>query len=215
MTLPFRAFLVTSAGTFSGIVAADHASRRFEELRNQSTVNYQEERRARRESELAEMSAMDKVMEFGRKERYKIVFGSWVASIAGSWALVNRDKYMTAAQKIVQARVYAQGFTLLVLIATAAFEISDSKSESGRYETVKVLDENDPEHKRLIEKKIHKERYEGEDLWMDMVKAEEDRLKERDAAVKEKEERDAKKKKAEEKKKSEEKKEKKDEEKKE
>ncbi len=29
-----------------------------------------------------------------------------------------------------------------------------------------VLDPNDPEHKKLIEKKIHHEDYEGQDLWM-------------------------------------------------
>jgi hypothetical protein len=56
-----------------------------------------------------------------------------------------------------------------------------------------VVDPNDPEHKRLIEKKIHKEEYEGQDLWkgrlnmrfckrmklirvIDMVAAEERRL---------------------------------------
>ena len=28
-----------------------------------------------------------------------------------------------------------------------------------------VVDPDDPEHKHLIEKKIHKEEYEGQDLW--------------------------------------------------
>ena len=35
---------------------------------------------------------------------------------------------------------------------------------------MKVLDPNDPEHKHLIEKKVHKERYAGEDQWRGMSK---------------------------------------------
>jgi hypothetical protein len=30
---------------------------------------------------------------------------------------------------------------------------------------VMILDPNDPEHKHMIEKRIHHEAYEGEDLW--------------------------------------------------
>ena len=79
--------------------------------------------------------------------------------------LVGRNPYLTKAQKLVQARVYAQGLTLAVLVATAAFEVGDANKGRGRWETVKILDPNDPEHKHLIEKRIHHEAYEGEDLW--------------------------------------------------
>ena len=33
---------------------------------------------------------------------------------------------------------------------------------------MKILDPNDPEHKHIIEKRIHHEAYEGEDLWRGM-----------------------------------------------
>ena len=72
---------------------------------------------------------------------------------------------MTTAQKLVQARVYAQGLTVAVLIATAAFEISDNNKGTGRWETVKVLDPDDPTHSHLIEKQVHHESYQGEDQW--------------------------------------------------
>ena len=65
-----------------------------------------------------------------------------------------------------------------------ALETADAKSGSGRWETIKIIDPNDPEHKNLIEKRIHKEEYEGQDLWMDMVAAEERRLKARKEAEK-------------------------------
>ena len=80
-------------------------------------------------------------------------------------ALVGRNPYLTTSQKIVQARVYAQGLTLAVLVATAAFEIGDKNQGEGRWETVKILDPDDPEHKHMINKRIHHESYAGEDLW--------------------------------------------------
>jgi hypothetical protein len=82
-----------------------------------------------------------------------------------AFGMVSRNKYLTGAQKLVQARVYAQGLTLAVLIASAAFEVGDASKGKGRWETVKVLDPDDPEHKHMIEKRIHHEAYQGEDLW--------------------------------------------------
>lgn len=107
--------------------------------------------------------------------------------------LVGRNPYLTGQQKLVQARVYAQGLTMAVVIASLAFETTDAGRGKGRWETVKVLDPNDPEHKHVIEKKIHHERYAGEDQWRDMVEAEEERIKSREQAVKEAEESDKKK----------------------
>jgi hypothetical protein len=131
------------------------------------------------------MSWTERAMDFGRKERYKIVGGSWLASMITAFAIVNRNKYLTGPQKLVQARVYAQFLTLGVLVASAAFEISDSKNDEGKFwETVKVIDPNDPEHKRIIEKKEHKEDWEGQELWRDMVDAEEQRIKDKERGEK-------------------------------
>jgi hypothetical protein len=125
-------------------------------------------------------------MDFGKKERYKIVGASWIASMATAFALVNRNKFLSGPQKLVQARVYAQFLTLGVLVASAAFEIQDSKNKEGHWETVKYVDPKDPEHKRILEREEFKEGETakgspGDDLWKDMVAAEEQRLKERDA----------------------------------
>jgi len=101
-----------------------------------------------------------------------------------SFALVHRNPYLTGAQKLVQARVYAQGLTLAVLLTSLAFETNDARKKQGRWETVQVLDPSDPTHKRMIEKRVHHERYPGEDQWMDMVAAEERKMKEREAKIK-------------------------------
>lgn len=85
--------------------------------------------------------------------------------MAGSWHFVNRNPYLSGSQKLVQARMYAQGGTLAALLTSFAIEGNDAAKGKGRWETIKVIDPNDPEHKHLIEKRIHHERYAGEDQW--------------------------------------------------
>ena len=107
--------------------------------------------------------------------------------------IVGRNPYLSTQQKLVQARVYAQGLTIAVVIISLAFEGTDNAAGRGRWETVKIIDPNDPEHKHVIEKQIHHEKYPGEDQWRDMVEAEEEKIKAREAAVKERERDDKKK----------------------
>ncbi|KAM5355427.1 hypothetical protein ACJ41O_002073 [Fusarium nematophilum] len=174
LTIPFRTFLVTSAGTFGAIINADRWSMAFQKAQN--PMNYYQDATQRAQQISREnQSAYDRFMEYGKENRYSIVFVSWLASMGLAFALVSRSP-MNTANKVVQARVYAQGLTLAVLIVSAVFEMNDAKKGSGRWQTVMVVDPDDPEHKHLIEKKIHKEEYEGQDLWKDMVAAEERRL---------------------------------------
>lgn len=91
-------------------------------------------------------------MEYGRENRYKIVGLSWIGSMGASFAMVYNNKYLSKSQKIVQARVYAQGLTLLVLIASAAFEVSGMRNAKNEAEAEK--------------KSAH--HYPGEDLWKGM-----------------------------------------------
>ncbi|CZT47127.1 related to mitochondrial hypoxia responsive domain protein [Rhynchosporium secalis] len=182
LTLPMKTFLVTSSGTFTAIIQADKASRSFETDRN--PANHYKDQASTELAQLKENeTSFQRFKEWGRENRYPIVTASWVASMGIALGLVGRSPYLTRAQKLVQARVYAQGLTLAILIATAAFEVGDASKGKGRWETVKILDPNDPEHKHFIEKRIHHEAYEGEDLWRDMVAAEERKIAARKEAA--------------------------------
>lgn len=192
LTLPMKAFLVTSTGTFISIIAADRASRNYESARDPQR-QYRDRATLDQESIRASETYFQRAKDWGRENRYPIVTASWVASMGIALGLVGRNPYLSRAQKLVQARVYAQGLTLAVLVATAAFEVGDASKGKGRWETVMVLDPNDPEHKHLIEKKIHHEAYEGEDLWRDMVATEERKIAARKSAVKKQEAADTKK----------------------
>jgi len=186
LTLPMKTFLVTSSSTFAAIVNADSASRKYE-IQRDPQRQYRDRASRDLEEVAASESTLQRAKDWGREHRYPIVTASWVASMGIALGLVGRNPYLSRAQKLVQARVYAQGLTLAVLVATAAFEVGDASKGKGRWETVKILDPNDPEHKHIIEKRIHHEAYAGEDLWRDMVAAEERKISERKAAVQEEE----------------------------
>ncbi|KAI1435545.1 mitochondrial hypoxia responsive domain-containing protein [Xylaria sp. CBS 124048] len=175
LTLPFRAFLVSSVGTFGAIVNAERYSNNFHLANN--PMNFYKDQASRDADILrAQETSWKRFLEWGERNRYSIVFTSWLASMGVALGMVSRNRYLTASQKLVHARMYAQGLTLAVLVASAIFETADARQGKGRWETIMVVDPNDPEHKKLIEKRIHKEEYQGQDLWRDMVAAEERRL---------------------------------------
>lgn len=169
-----KAFLVTSSGTFVGIIAADHASRAFETQQNAEKLWYENREERLRAEEMRGMSFTDRAAAWARREKYKIIGATWVASIVGSFMLVNRNPFLSSSQKLVQARVYAQGLTLGVLCASAAFEISDQRRGRG------ILDAQKDKSKKeqdVEEAPVHTAPKDEGDLWKEMVAAEEQRLK--------------------------------------
>ncbi|KAA8651881.1 hypothetical protein EYZ11_004199 [Aspergillus tanneri] len=189
LTLPMKTFLVTSSGTFVGIIAADHASRSFEAEHNEQRQWYANREERLRSEELAQMTFVDRALTWARREKYKIVGVTWAASMIGSFALVGRNPYLSGAQKIVQARVYAQGLTLAVLVASAAFEISDQRKGKGIVEASKAQKKDQTTAAAAAAASpapAKSESEEGGDLWKDMVAAEEERLKKKRQSLYEK-----------------------------
>lgn len=104
-----------------------------------------------------------------KEHKYKCVFGGWVLSMAGSMWYVFRDRYMTGQQKIVQARMYAQASTIILLFATLAFSASDNIG--GGNNSRNFLGKDGKVHHHHVQ-------LEHSDDWKELVKEEEDRLKE-------------------------------------
>jgi hypothetical protein len=190
LTLPLKVFLVSSAGTFGGIIAADHASRTYEASINPADQARKSRLVKERAAEVSGLTWTQRAMLWGREERYKIVGGSWLLSMVAAFGLVGRNPYLSVPQKLVQARVYAQGLTLAVLIASAALEVQDSREQRGRYETVEYVDEKD--HTKKTKQVEREQPSDGDATWKVMVEEEEARLKERDDAIKRREEQDRK-----------------------
>ncbi|KAL4945811.1 hypothetical protein BDV06DRAFT_3288 [Aspergillus oleicola] len=187
LTIPMKAFLVTSSGTFVGIIGADRSSRAFEASRNQSRQWYENREEQMRAQELKGMSFADRALAWAREEKYTIVGTTWLASMVGSFALVGRNPYLSGQQKLVQARVYAQGLTLAVLIATAAFEISERRRvRRGLEMRSEGAAAGATAAGAAAQTKTHESHGEEGDLWKEMVAAEEERLKKKHLPVYEK-----------------------------
>jgi len=164
LTLPFRAFLVTSSATAGAVITAERYSIKFQRAKDPMST-YKDAAQRAGETARQQETHWKRFVDYCRENRYTIVGLGWVASMAVAFTLVSRNRYLTTSQKLVQARVYAQGLTLALILAAGAFETADAKSGKGRWESVMVVDPDDPEHKHMIEKRVHKEDYEGQDLW--------------------------------------------------
>ncbi|KAJ5956820.1 hypothetical protein N7501_011099 [Penicillium viridicatum] len=178
LTVPMKAFLVTSSGTFTGIIAADHASREYENEQNAAYQWYENREERLHAEQIRGLSFTDRAAAFARREKYKIITATWVASMVGSFALVSRIPGLSGQQKLVQARVYAQGLTLGVLCASAAFEISDQRRGRGLLDSKKKANAAKNKVEPVEEEQpVHQSGTPNQgDLWKDMVAAEEERL---------------------------------------
>ncbi|GAA5951421.1 hypothetical protein JCM21900_004404 [Sporobolomyces salmonicolor] len=158
LTLPLKAFALTSITTAGFIVGADAASREFE-LRKYAIGSgtalekiSHEQMRLEREAgidggkvaTMKEVSTKDALIEWAKQNRWSVVFGSWVASMVGSGAYIAASP-LSFAQKLVQARMVAQGLTVAILLASAGLtqipnsqgvsddEIKRNERERGMY----------------------------------------------------------------------------------
>lgn len=121
---------------------ADVGSVKFDEEMHQSEYK---KRLAAEELERWNLfSTSEKIFKQLNDNKYKIVVGAWAASLYGSWTIVNRDPYMTVAQKAVQARVYAQAVSVALLLCTLFLSMQERKMEEKRPPPV-------PEWKRYLE----------------------------------------------------------------
>ncbi|KAG7191563.1 uncharacterized protein KQ657_002955 [Scheffersomyces spartinae] len=111
----------------AGIIALyqDDGSVKFEEEKYRGSL--MQKQREELQAKWDKMTTNEKAFHMVNDNKYKIIVGAWAASLYGSWRLVNRDKYMDAAQKAVQARVYAQGITVVLLLSTILLSMYEAK----------------------------------------------------------------------------------------
>ncbi|KAG6910136.1 hypothetical protein DXG01_012895 [Tephrocybe rancida] len=67
-----------------------------------------------------ELSTRDKLGDWADRHQYSLILGGWASSLAFAGAIISRDKLQTTPQKVVQARMWAQGLTIGLLIVAGA-----------------------------------------------------------------------------------------------
>ncbi|SCV72347.1 BQ2448_3884 [Microbotryum intermedium] len=148
LTLPLKAFALTSVTTAAFIIGADSASREYELAKYSIGTDSDLAREARegmrleREAGIAgqenrsALTTRDALIEFGKNHRYGVVFGAWAASMVGSFGYISMTP-LSFTQKLVQARMVAQGLTVAVLIASAGLSAIPSTASGESEDQVK------------------------------------------------------------------------------
>lgn len=128
---------------------ADQGSWEFD--RKVHASSYSEQKVLAEYREWNRMTLGQKALLAVSNNKYPIILGAWAASMYGSWVYVNRDKIMTTSQKAVQARMYAQAITILLLLSTI---ILASKEQEINKDKPKPI----PEWKAILMQKEENER---------------------------------------------------------
>ncbi|GJJ07221.1 hypothetical protein Clacol_001421 [Clathrus columnatus] len=130
-TLPpsIKALGVVSIVVPSFVICAEQASHAFERSQWKG-IGKQELDMIKTAEELRweSLTTTDKIKDWSGRHKWGIILGSWATSMAGSFGIIMRDPHQTFSQKIVQARMWAQGLTLGVVIASAVLSSQSRKN---------------------------------------------------------------------------------------
>ncbi|RGB34188.1 hypothetical protein C1646_760845 [Rhizophagus diaphanus] len=144
LTLPIKAFLVSSGTSAASIILGERAGLEHERKK----YGYYE---PEKQISLQEKTSLQKTKDVISENRYSIATSAWALSIAGSLAYTYNNKYLSLSQKVVQARMYAQALTIVLIAAAASISVTDKRKPRAPA---------------------------GQDYWKDMVAAEEKKINE-------------------------------------
>ena len=130
---------------------ADQGSVRYDEQKYRS--DYYLKLEEEHESKWGKMTTGEKIATSLNQHKYKIIIGAWAGSLYGSWRIVDRDPYMSTAQKVVQARVYAQGITVVLLLSTIILSMYEADLKKKQPPPV-------PEWKRYLDEQAELQAHE-------------------------------------------------------
>ncbi|KAG5518242.1 hypothetical protein PMAC_003038 [Pneumocystis sp. 'macacae'] len=137
LTLPIKSFFVSSIATTALVISTDNASKKYQDSKYGSPNSIKS---------VEKLNWQTILLNWCSENKWKIIAGSWALSMIGSFSFLWRDKYLTRAQKLVQARMYAQGITLLVLLISAGMSIDrgqffDSNKNNTNYDNNKEVND--------------------------------------------------------------------------
>jgi len=115
LTIPLKAFFVSSATTVAFVIQGEHALINHD--RAQFSIPVSPYATELTPEILTERSIVQKFRNMVSRYKYYILFGTWVTGMSISGMYLYRKKNLTVAQKIVEARMYAQALTLVGLAA--------------------------------------------------------------------------------------------------
>ncbi|KAG0263028.1 hypothetical protein BG011_009425 [Mortierella polycephala] len=124
LSRPMKTFLLGSGVAATSVLFGDHARVQYEDRQLLRHLD-QEAAEAARAEIRAQRGLMAEINYQIRENRNTVVGVSWLSCMAGSLLYTFSKKGLTTTQRIVTARMYAQGFTILTMMAVAALELTD------------------------------------------------------------------------------------------
>ncbi|KAK3816318.1 MAG: hypothetical protein J3Q66DRAFT_342197 [Benniella sp.] len=124
LTRPMKTFLLGSGVAATAILFGDYARVHYEDRQLLRHLDHEAAEAARAEIR-AQRGVLAELNHQVRENRNMVVGVSWLGCLAGSLAYTFSKKGLTTTQRIVTARMYAQGFTILTMMAVAAIELTE------------------------------------------------------------------------------------------
>ncbi|KAF9450946.1 hypothetical protein P691DRAFT_757733 [Macrolepiota fuliginosa MF-IS2] len=115
------------------------------------SVRVLDERLLQEEKKWQALPLKEKIADWGARYQYTIILGGWVASLGLAGAIISRNRYQSYSQKIVQARMWAQGLTIGLLIGAGALTQTRrkefAKAEQHDHSWADIIDQQERERK--------------------------------------------------------------------
>ncbi|KAH9060877.1 hypothetical protein EDB87DRAFT_1612626 [Lactarius vividus] len=137
LPLPLKALGVILIVGPTWAIQTERRGVEFDEEHNWKGVGRQllDSAKAREVSEWDGLSSSEKFSKWVARHQYQVILGSWATSMAVAGTIIMRDRHQSNSQKIVQARMWAQGLTIGILIATGIVTHSQ-RAEAAKNNTV-------------------------------------------------------------------------------
>ncbi|KAG2187266.1 hypothetical protein INT44_004951 [Umbelopsis vinacea] len=131
ISTPMKSMMLGSASIAGYLFGSERDATKYENA-EYGYLDEEELQKLAREDGGDRLSAKDSIVHYLNSNRWSIIAGSWLVSMAGALTYSFSNKYLTTQQKVVQARMYAQAVTIAVLMASAGLSVyagDDDKHE--------------------------------------------------------------------------------------
>ncbi|KAJ1975833.1 hypothetical protein H4R34_004193 [Dimargaris verticillata] len=133
LTVPFKAFLLTSGIASVIMIESERAGKRYEKEYYQPKVaRAAVSPNAVRDADAPPQSLVEQTQTFVRDHQWSLVGGTWASGMAVAFGYLARQKHMSTMNKVVQARMYAQVITIAALLGTAVIVGTSKNSDKNK-----------------------------------------------------------------------------------
>ncbi|KAJ2797425.1 Replication factor C, subunit RFC4 [Coemansia guatemalensis] len=113
-------------------IRGEHSGTEFRRHKYLSQLDPEEREEAlkKRQAMISRQTIVDRSIDFVNEHRWSILGLTWLAGITGAGLYLYKKKGMSAAQKLVEARMYAQLITVVGVVSTASIASLGGKSDN-------------------------------------------------------------------------------------